>query len=368
MKINRLIQYLIIVLAATGCSQWSASDQIVEFDADLVINNEESLAYLDKLLDNDGDNEEYLYKKSELLFTINRIVEAEEVLRGIDKIEDQDWNVKLLFIRIKIKRQDYDEALKLAENMYLSSEFSIELNSLLSDLYYHKGLYLKSMDFLNRCIEIDAENSAFYFKKGLSSYGLRDTINALRNFDLALSRGFNDQDGIVLYANLLAEIGEGQRSLSLLNGYLNNTEDNFKLKMAYANGLKAEGLFSDAKNVLLLIDSSQRNSPIVYQYLSEIYFEESDYDTAIYYAGEILALDSNYLEGYYNLGRSLRIRNQIYIARNTYKTGLKRFPSDPILVEELDKLEKYIAYLQRSKKEYDERIVLPLLKPKTVDN
>lgn len=101
--------------------------------------------------------------------------------------------------------------------------------------------------------------------------------------------------------------------------------------------------------------------------LADIYLDTYKYDSAIYFAESALTINGQVNDIYYVLGKAHRAKEEVYMAYNAYSKVLEFDPGDPFALTELRKLENYIAYLQRIKREYESRPVVPTLKPKSID-
>jgi tetratricopeptide (TPR) repeat protein len=309
-----------------------------------------------------------LLKKAEILYDLEYFDQSSEVLSKIDE-PIKNTNYKILEIQLNLHNNRVDEALLSAENLYNNNGIeSIKLNEQLAYLYAEKKDYLKAIDHINYCIEKNASYPKYSYLKGLYYYHFKDTLNAYLHLENALSNGYDQIDGIILYTDLLLASNKPDEALNLVSNNLNKDPDNGNLRNSLAKVYNLMGDFKKSKDISfdLINDSEDEFGP--YLNLADVYLDTYMYDSAIYFAEKALEIEDQINQAYYVLGKSHRAKEEVYEAYNAYSKVIDYDPGDPYALSEMRKLENYIAYLQRIKREYESRLILPTLKPKSIEN
>jgi len=368
MKAGIHILSLIFLVGIMSCGSSDDHRRALIGPAVKVLDLNESLEYIDGLLKKDPSSPELLLKKAEILYELKSFDQSFEVLSQIKK-PYKDPRYEILEIQLNFENKRIDEALASAEYLYNTEGVeSIKLNEQLAYLYAEKKDYLKAIDHINYCIDKNEGNPKYSYLKGLYYYNFKDTLNAYLYIEKALNNGFEETEGIVLYADLLLASNKPEEAYVWVNDYLLKEPGNEKLRNTLAKVYNTQKEFSKSKEISfdLIRNDYQGHEP--WLNLADIYMDTYMYDSAIYYAEKALGINDQVNEIYYVLGKAHRAKEQVYNAYNAYSKVLEYDPGDPYALSEMQKLENYIAYLQRIRREYESRPVVPTLRPKSIDN
>jgi tetratricopeptide (TPR) repeat protein len=368
MKASFYISLLILLLGEVACNSSDNNNGVLIDSNTKVLDLSESLEYVNQLLDKNPGSAELLLKKAEILFDLSSYDQSFEVLSQIEK-PVENIRYKILEIQLNLQKDSVDKALISAENLFNNEGVeSIQLNEQLAYLYAEKKDYLKAIDHINYCIDKNAGYPKYAYLKGLYYYNFKDTLNAYLYLERALDNGYKELNGIILYIDLLLASEKSDQALELVNEYLLQEPDNSSLKNALAKVYNIKQDFSQSKEISFeLIENNYPNSG-PYLNLADVYLNTYKYDSAIYFAEIAIDIDNQLNDAYYVLGKAHRAKEQVYNAYNAYSEVLEYDPGDPYALAEMKKLENYIAYLQRIKREYESRPVLPILKPKSIEH
>ncbi len=367
MRILFYIVSLIFVFGFSGCDSSNDKKTGVIDPGTRILDLNESLGYIDRLLEIDPSSSELLLKKAEILYKLNDFDLAYETLSFIEKSE-KDTRYRILEIQLNLQKDSVDKALSAAEYLYNYDAIeSIDLNEQLAYLYAEKKDFLKAIDHINYCIDKNSGDPKFSYLKGLYYYNFKDTVNAYLHIEKALNNGYEEMNGIVLYSDLLLASNKPDEAYGMVNEYLQKEPKNIDLQNSLAKIYNMKEMYKDSKEISfsLLVEESPGFGP--YLNLADVYLDTYDYDSAIYFAERALEVDNQLNEAYYILGKAHRAKEQVYNAYNAYSKVLEYDQGDPYALSEMQKLENYIAYLQRIKREYESRPILPILKPKSID-
>jgi len=368
MRATFYISSLILFFGLAACNSSNNNNEGLIDTNTKVLNLSESLEYVNQLLDNDPGSAELLLKKAEILYDLSLYDDSFNVLSQIDK-PVKNIRYKILEIQLNLQKDSVDKALLSAENLYNNEGIeSIKLNEQLAYLYAEKKDYLKAIDHINYCIDKNAGYPKYSYLKGLYYYNFKDTLNAYLYLEKALDNGYEELNGIILYIDLLLASDKPDQAFELVNEYIQQDPDNGNLKNSLAKVLNIKQNYIESKKISfdLIRNNYQNSGP--YLNLADVYLDTYQYDSAIYFAEIAIELDKQLNDAYYVLGKAHRAKEQVYNAYNAYSEVLEYDPGDPYALAEMKKLENYIAYLQRIKREYESRPVLPILKPKSIEN
>jgi tetratricopeptide (TPR) repeat protein len=359
---------LVFAIGMMSCHSSDNRDRTLVDPNTKILDLNESLVYIDKLLEKDPSSSDLLLKKAEILFHLNSFDQSFEVLSQIEK-PITDTRYKILEIQLNLKNNRIDEALSSAEYLYnIEGLESIELNEQLAYLYAEKKDYLKAIDHINYCIDKNARYPKYSYLKGLYYYNFKDTLNAYLYLERALNNGYNEINGIILYSDLLLASKKPDEAYELISDHLAKEPDSRILKNALSKVYNEKGDYNESKAISFKLIKDGYGDYGPFLNLADVYLDTYKYDSAIYFAELTLDIDDQINQAYYILGKSHRAQERIYEAYNAYSKVIEYDPGDPYALSEMQKLENYIAYLQRIKREYESRPIVPILKPKSIDN
>jgi tetratricopeptide (TPR) repeat protein len=366
----RISLYIVLLISLIGYASCGSSDdkkaKIVDEGINILDINE-SLSYIEGLLESDPYSSELLIKKAEMLYEIQEFDSSYQTLSLISN-SDKDTKYKILEIQLNLQLDSVDRAIAAAEYLYNYDEIeSIDLNEQLAYLYAEKRDFLKAIDHINYCIDKNGGEPKFSYLKGLYYYNFKDTVNAYQYIEKALNNGYEEMNGIILYSDLLMSSDKADKAYRMVNDYLQKEPENNDLRNALAKIYNMKEMYPDSKEISSRLIDEDAPGYGPYLNLADVYLDTYDYDSAIYFAEKALAIDDQLNEAYYILGKAHRAKEQVYNAYNAYSKVLEYDQGDPYALSEMQKLENYIAYLQRIKREYESRPILPILKPKSIE-
>lgn len=360
--------FLLFSIIGFGSCDSSNDKKVTIVDPGIkILDLNESLQYIDRLLEGDPSSTELLLKKAEILYELQDYNLSYETLSLINKSE-KDIRYRILQIQLNLQIDSVDKALSAAEYLYNYDVIeSIELNEQLAYLYAEKRDFLKAIDHINYCIDKNAGEPKFSYLKGLYYYNFKDTLNAYLYIEKALNNGYEEMNGIILYSDLLMASHKPDEAYSMVNEYLQKEPRNIDLKNSLAKIYNMKGMYEESKDISFNLLAEDESGFGPFLNLADVYLDTYDYDSAIYFAEHALAIDNQLNEAYYILGKAHRANEQVYNAYNAYSKVLEYDQGDPYALSEMQKLENYIAYLQRIRREYESRPILPTLKPKSIE-
>jgi tetratricopeptide (TPR) repeat protein len=341
---------------------------MVDIQNEKVANREQMAAYVNEMIKKDPKNPELYLKMAELYLALNKMDAAGEAVEKYKALKGTDPEADFLEAKIAYKLGNRQRALTNAEALFLDGYESIELHELLFQLYYETRESLKAIDQINYAIEMNPANHEYYYNKAICYMQNRDTVNALVSLESAIHDGYDSINAITQYVDLLVAVNDQEKAIRVINQGLSVDPDNPDINTGYARLLKNQKQFRKAKDILFDILKEDKNNYKACAALSEVYLDTYSYDSVLYYANKAIQLNENYFLPYYTKAKVFARKQNYYSALNIYEQVLDKDPENPIALYESDKLRNYLSYLQRITEEYNNRPVVPLLKPKSIEN
>lgn len=183
------------------------------------------------------------------------------------------------------------------------------------------------------------------------------TLSRLLNMDPTHSMAWE-------YGNLLLELGEVTKGLSVLNRYISGENVSVERQIQFARILQQQGRYVDARSVL---DLNVQVKDSLAEFYSELFEALGQFDSAIFVLEVFIEEDSSRREPYWRLGLLNENRGRLSTAAGYYSKLIKRDPSDTLATQKLDEVQRKIAYLQRREREARQMPLLNL-EPKKIEN
>ena len=272
----RILLYIVSLTFIIGFGSFGSSNDKKATLVDpgiKILDLNESLGYIDKLLENDPASSELLLKKSEILYELQDFDLSYETLSLISKSE-KNTRYRILEIQLNLQKDSVDKALSAAEHLYNYDEVeSIDLNEQLAYLYAEKRDFLKAIDHINYCIDKNAGEPKFSYLKGLYYYNFKDTLNAYFHIEKALNNGYEEMNGIILYSDLLMASNKPDEAFGMVNEYIQKEPQNIDLKNALAKIYNMKEMYNNSKEISfdLLTEDSPGFGPFLN--LADVYLD-----------------------------------------------------------------------------------------------
>ena len=248
----KIFHYILLLISVVGYASCSSSDdkKVSIIDEEIrVLNINESLAYIDGLLESDPYSSELLIKKAEMLYELQDFDSSFQTLSLVNSSE-KNTRFRILEIQLNLELDSVDRALEAAEYLYNYHEIeSIDLNEQLAYLYAEKRDFLKAIDHINYCIDKDAGEPKFSYLKGLYYYNFKDTLNAYLYIEKALNNGYEEMNGIILYSDLLMSSKKADEAYEMVDQYLQKEPHNTDLQNSLAKIYNMKEMYMDSKEI-----------------------------------------------------------------------------------------------------------------------
>jgi tetratricopeptide (TPR) repeat protein len=368
------ILLLVITILFSGCNKKQPRYEITStpvFDQEYYQN---ALAAVNETLDDNPENADAYFKKSKILLEIK---EPKEALASIDKaisLAGNNPDYSLVKIRAHAAAGEMPQAFEEAQQAIKIGNVSEELYSIVAEGNLQNANYRQALRYADAALSLNPNSAENYYRKGLAYVALSDTAKASVNFLKSLDYGKRPQE---VYGTLVKMYVDFD-NYGLAYQYLQEMEmgENVKIEFEKARILRKVGQVDSATILLYSIlhdpEKLQEVGEVpVYQELKDIYLVARNYDSTLLYANKLLVLNEKDKEAIITIAR-VNDRRQYYSqAVGEYKRILEIDSTlqpqiHKLAAEELDELQRKIAYLQRRREQERLREQLrpvPLLNP-----
>ncbi len=359
---------LLIILLISACSRKEHVDEMINNPADKIANTSQMIAYISELINKNPRNPDLYLKKAELNYQLKQWEKAREDLAFFKKLNGNSRKADLLIAGVAYELADHVLSLKIAEELFISGYQSVALNELLFQLYFEDKEYLKAIDQLNYALERNPVNFTYLHQKAICYIQNRDTVNAIVSFETAINQGYDSIEAISQYVELLIGQNEQEKAFAVINQGLSADPENTDLNIAFARLLKNQRQYRRSKAIIFGILNDDQNNYKAYSLLAEVYLDTYLYDSVLYYTNRAIQLDKNYFPSYFTKAKVFERRKNRYTALYVIEQILEIDPENPEALLESEKIRNYLSYLQKITKDYENRPILPALKPKRIEN
>jgi tetratricopeptide (TPR) repeat protein len=266
------------------------------------------------------------------------------------------------------------QAFEEAQQAIKIGNVSEELYSIVAEGNLQNANYRQALRYADAALLLNPNSAENYYRKGLAYVALSDTAKASVNFLKSMEYGKLPQEVYVTLVKMYVDFD----NYGLAYQYLQEMEmgENVKMEFEKARILRKVGQVDSATILLYsILHDPEKLQEVgeapVYQELKDIYLDARIYDSTLLYANKLLALNEKDKEAIITMARVYDRRQSYAQAVSEYNRILSMDSTlqpqiHKLAVEELDYLERKIAYLQRRKEQERLREQLrpiPLLNP-----
>ncbi len=206
------------------------------------------------------------------------------------------------------------------------------------------NLYLKQYDetfkYTDKVIEIEKLSAKAYFIKGFASKEKGDTSKAVSNFLKSIEMNPDYYDAF-MQLGLLFSIKKNKIAKDYLNSALNLKPNSIEAHYALGMFNQETGNYSDAiksyENIIAL-DKNYKEAYYNIGFINLVYLH--NYKKAIDYFTLSISIDKAYAEAYYNRGYAYEMSNDITNARADYKIAIDLRANYDKPIEGLNRIDK----------------------------
>lgn len=314
-------------------------------ETEININPSQALEYLQEVAEEEPRNHQVYYQMATMYLNQS---DYEKALRNIEKaIQLQEANAEYHYLAGKIYQKKGEsvlsvKALLLAEKLGKKNQ---ELYQLLAEEYLRQGEPEKARQAIDQLTEMNNSAEA-YTLKGNIMLSLGDTAVAIQNFRKAINLDKTYPQSYISLADIHITRGNEEGARKNVNILLKLEPDNLDFKERKAKLLERAGQLDSATMILRKI-AKERQRYLDYYALSNVYYLQGQYDSAMYMAEQAYSKNKGFLEAQMLMARSLDKQRKYQEAIAVYETIVAADSTFNLAVSELDNLKRKVAYLWR---------------------
>lgn len=343
---------LLSILLFTACRHHSKYE-IIESQGESSLRDE--LGYLNELVEDKNANYQAYFKRSEVYYQLNDYRKALIDIKKSLELNSKYEEAYLLESQIYFRQEKYDRCINAALQAELRGLRNYELYELLAIAYLKEGEVESAQKSIQRLLDFNrsAENLSL---KGDIYLQLKDTTTSIKSYEQALTvdstliRPYKALYEIFISKNV-------KKAESYIDNYLEIDSMNADFLIVKATRLAARGAYDSAILNYKRAEYQKFNDPSLINNIAMYYYELDSIEVSKELARTSVVIDSvNNREALLLLARCYDELRDYVESKNYYNSLLQIDSTDVIAAEELDKLNRKIAYLwrlERQKKAFD---------------
>lgn len=319
------------------------------------------LDYLNEELEDHPNEPSIYFKKAEILFDLENLSAAEKNLNEALRLNKQKPEYYILAARIYAVSNRTDKAAEASLQAQKYGGNVLVISDMLSDVYIKKGKHAEAIKYAEQLIKVFPDVPEYQYRYGIVSLRAGDTSLAIQNFDKVIA---NDSSFAIVYKHffdIYSSKNDLARASFNIKRYLDLRPEDQEAKLAaieyylYRKDLKL------AKHSLYqwLKKDTLNQTPL--QLLADTYFQESKWDSALYFNQKIIAASDSSLNAMLMNARLWDKKWNYAKAQVSYEFVVTQDSTNNLAKDELATLKRKIAYLRKLKEERAKP--LPLLEP-----
>ena len=237
------------------------------------------------------------------------------------------------------------------DNISSTLNRAVEINSLdprplvkLAELSFFQQNFNLAVGYADKSLQLASYNPQAYFVKGMCYMaGKQDTVNALKNFQLASEQDAAFYDPVEQISRIYA-VQQPTYALDYLRKAQQQFPDQPTARYELALYLQSHGAPEEALahyDTLLMLRPDNYIVLFNKGYVNYVYLENNE--VALDYFNQALNVNPNYLDAYYNKGRVLEQMGDYAQALDIYKEVLKRQPDYKLAINAINRIQNQVA-------------------------
>ncbi|MDF9796780.1 tetratricopeptide (TPR) repeat protein [Catalinimonas alkaloidigena] len=317
------------------------------------------LTVVNEIIDEDPDNAEAYYRRAELLLKQNKLNNALASIRKALELNDKDPLYHLISAKVHLQKGQNREAFSDAKASLKYGGASVELYEILAQASLNSNYFTDAMLYSDSALALAPNNPYNYLMKGKALASRKDTAAAEPQLLKSLELGAEKAD---VY-EALVEMYMNTQDYNKARRYMDKN-------LAYQKGEVSDRILFQQAKILQRVGNIDSASTILYQIKDEgnvdlfslnkelmhLYYQKNWYDSADFYADQMLTFRPNDKE-------ALITQARIYNNRRNYQQSIAKYEEIlekdslqqqelyKLASDELDYLRRKVAYLWQKQQE-----------------
>jgi tetratricopeptide (TPR) repeat protein len=369
-----VVAYFAIILSVSVACTSQETYQIPEvpdFDEEYYTY---ALTAVEEVIQDDPDNAEAHFRRANLLLQQNKINNALASIRKAIEIDGNEPTYHLASARALLLKGQNREAVRAAKLAQSKGGALIEVYDILAEASINSNYYEDALQYSDSALLYAPKNPRNYFRKGKALVMLEDTVAAEQSLLKSLELGGDAVEVYGVLVDFYMNTGNYERAKSYMEKILSqpkNAQDS-RLLLQQARILRQTGYEDSARVVLYQLKNKKKSVPVLRE-LQELHLQNRYYDSATFYAEQVLAIQPNDKQTMLSLARIQDRRRNYSRAIKQYEAileldSLQQRNIHQLARQELDDLRRKVAYLwQKKQQEEFERMKqgVPSIEPIT---
>jgi tetratricopeptide (TPR) repeat protein len=332
--ISKIGVFVVLAVLAFGCGNHQKDDK-----KDIQV---DQLALITEKIAKDPNNAALYHSRAKLYLEKKEINQALGDINKAIQLNDKkpEFYITLsdIFFAMVELSKSKDALLKAVS---LDNQ-NIEAYLKLAELNLYLKQYDETFKYTDKAAEIDKLNPKAYFIKGFALKEKGDTSKAVSYFLKSIEMN-PDYYEAFMQLGLLFSIKKNKIAKDYLNSALNIKPNSIEAHYALAMFNQETGNFVEAVKLyenIIALDKNYKEAYYNIGYINLVYL--ADYKKAVEYFSKAISVDKSYAEAYYNRGYAYELSNDFANARSDYKTAIDIKANYDKPIEGLNRLDKKI--------------------------
>ena len=336
---------LCLLLALCACNNTpkpEPTETLQEPNAPVTVN--EAIQLLTDSIATDSTNARLYVSRAKAYYATEQIGQAMIDINKSLQLDPNNVDTYLLLADVYYALGDQD-------NISSTLNRAVEINSLdprplvkLAELSFFQQNFNLAVGYADKSLQLASYNPQAYFVKGMCYMaGKQDTVNALKNFQLASEQDAAFYDPVEQISRIYA-VQQPTYALDYLRKAQQQFPDQPTARYELALYLQSHGAPEEALahyDTLLMLRPDNYIVLFNKGYVNYVYLENNE--VALDYFNQALNVNPNYLDAYYNKGRVLEQMGDYAQALDIYKEVLKRQPDYKLAINAINRIQNQVA-------------------------
>ncbi|MTI40121.1 tetratricopeptide repeat protein [Fulvivirga lutimaris] len=338
---------LFLFLFFFSCERYSR-DQMIESGE--LQDAEKVLEYLNDIIERDQNNAQVYYKRAQVYLTIGDYRRAGIDVQKAVNLKSTDPDYYLLKSSILDKRNNSEESIAAALQAEQRGLRNYQLYRLMAVNYLKLNDAENAKKSIQRLLDFNRNGENLSLQADIL-LELKDTTAAISSYKLSIEQ----QSDLIKSYRSLFEIyrNKGNEALAeqYVDAFLQHEEENKEFLIKKARLLTARQSYDSALTFLNAAGALQSEDLEVLNITGKTYYSLQKYDTSLLIAERSWEIDSLFVDNALLKARSLDKLGNYAEAQEVYTNLVKSDSTLVIASEELDILNRKVAYLWRLKQQ-----------------
>lgn len=317
------------------------------------------LTVVNEIIDKEPDNAEAYYRRAELLLKQNKSNNALASIRKALELNDEDPLYHLTSAKVHLQKGQNREAFNDGKTALRFGGSSVELYEILAQASLNSNYYTDALLYSDSALVLAPKNPYNYLMKGKALASRKDTASAETQLLKSLEFGAAKADVYEALVDMYMNTQNYQKARMYMDKNLASQQGSISDRLLFqqAQILQRVGNTDSASAIFYKIKDSGKIDQFSFnKELMQLYYQKNWYDSADYYASQMLNSRPNDKEALITQARIYDNRRNYQQAITKYeeileKDSLQQQELYKIAVDELDYLRRKVAYLWQKQQE-----------------